>query len=124
VPENLPNVKADQKRLFQVLMNLLQNALRYTPEGGLVKLEAKLVRRDIWFTIEDTGIGISPEELMHVFEPFYRTDPARTRTTGGSGLGLSLAREYVEGMGGTIRAESVADQGSRFTLELPVWRGV
>ena len=124
VPENLPNVKVDQKRLFQVLMNLLQNALRYTPEGGLVKLEAKLVRRDIWFTIEDTGIGISPEELEHVFEPFYRTDPARTRTTGGSGLGLSLAREYVEGMGGTIRAESVADQGSRFTLELPVWRGV
>jgi signal transduction histidine kinase len=124
VPEHLPNVKADQKRLLQVLMNLLQNALRYTPEGGLVKLEAKLVRRDIWFTIEDTGIGISQEELQHVFEPFYRTDPARTRTTGGSGLGLSLAREFVEGMGGNIRAESVPDQGSRFTLELPVWRGV
>jgi signal transduction histidine kinase len=123
VPENLPNVKADQKRLSQVLMNLLQNALRYTPEGGLVKLEAKLVRREIWFTIEDTGIGISPEELEHVFEPFYRTDPARTRTTGGSGLGLSLAREFVEGMGGIIRAESISDKGSRFTLELPVWRG-
>jgi signal transduction histidine kinase len=123
VPENLPNVKADQKRLSQVLMNLLQNALRYTPEGGLVKLEAKLVRREVWFTIEDTGIGISPEELEHVFEPFYRTDPARTRTTGGSGLGLSLAREFVEGMGGIIRAESIADKGSRFTLELPVWRG-
>jgi signal transduction histidine kinase len=123
VPENLPNVKADQKRLSQVLMNLLQNALRYTPEGGLVKLEARLVRREVWFTIEDTGIGISPEELEHVFEPFYRTDPARTRTTGGSGLGLSLAREFVEGMGGIIRAESISDQGSRFTLELPVWRG-
>ena len=67
---------------------------------------------------------MSQEELLHVFEPFYRTDPARTRTTGGSGLGLSLAREFVEGMDGNIRAESVPDQGSRFTLELPVWRGV
>jgi signal transduction histidine kinase len=86
-------------------------------------LEAKLVRREIWFTIEDTGIGISEEELEHVFEPFYRTDPARTRTTGGSGLGLSLTREFVEGMGGNIRAESISDKGSRFTLELPVWRG-
>jgi signal transduction histidine kinase len=83
-------------------------------------LEAKLVRREIWFTIEDTGIGISPEELEHVFEPFYRTDPARTLTIG---LGLSLAREFVEGMGGNIRAESISDKGSRFTLELPVWRG-
>lgn len=124
VPETLPNVKADQKRLSQVLMNLLQNALRYTPEGGLVKLEAKLVKREVWFTIEDTGIGISEEELIHVFEPFYRTDPARTRTTGGSGLGLSLVREFAEGMGGKVRAESSADKGSRFTLELPVWRGV
>ena len=122
-PEGLPDVRADRERLRQVIGNLIHNALRYTLEGGLVRLEASVVGQHVRLTIEDTGIGIEPEELEHVFEPFYRTDPARTRATGGAGLGLSLVRELTEAMGGRVYAESQVGRGSRFTLELRVVGG-
>jgi signal transduction histidine kinase len=122
-PEDLPDVQADHERLRQVIGNLIHNSLRYTLEGGLVRLEASVIGQHVRLSIEDTGIGIEPEELEHVFEPFYRTDPARTRTTGGAGLGLSLVRELTEAMGGRVYAESQVGRGSRFTLELRVVGG-
>ena len=130
IPESLPLVRADPERLRQVISNLIHNALRYTLEGGLVRLEADVIGpglnsdsgsgQFVRLSIEDTGIGIEPEELEHVFEPFYRTDPARTRATGGAGLGLSLVRELTEAMGGRVYAESEVGRGSRFTLELKI----
>ena len=121
IPTTLPRVSADRERLTQALLNLAQNALRYTPEGGLVKLEAARVQNTVQLSVSDTGIGITPEELEHIFEPFYRTDPARTRATGGGGLGLALVREYVEAMHGSVHAESQVGRGSRFTITLPIW---
>jgi signal transduction histidine kinase len=124
-PEGLPDVQADRERLRQVIGNLVHNSLRYTLEGGLVRLEASVIgagssNGHVRLSIEDTGIGIETEELEHVFEPFYRTDPARTRATGGAGLGLSLVRELTEAMGGRVYAESQVGRGSRFTLELRI----
>jgi signal transduction histidine kinase len=124
-PDGLPDVQADRERLRQVIGNLIHNSLRYTLEGGMVRLEASVIgsgpsNGHVRLSIEDTGIGIEPEELEHVFEPFYRTDPARTRATGGAGLGLSLVRELTEAMGGRVYAESQVGRGSRFTLELRI----
>ncbi len=122
-PEGLPEVQADRERLRQVIGNLIHNSLRYTLEGGMVRLEASVIGQHVRLSIEDTGIGIEAEELEHVFEPFYRTDPARTRATGGAGLGLSLVRELTEAMGGRVYAESQVGRGSRFTLELRISGG-
>jgi len=126
LPAGLPKVRADRARLHQALLNLTQNALRYTPEGGLVMLEAECLDggRAVELSVADTGIGIAAEDLGHVFEPFYRADPARTRETGGSGLGLALVSQLASAMGGTVRAESEPGRGSRFTLELPAWTGL
>jgi signal transduction histidine kinase len=103
-----------------VLGNLVRNALRYTPEGGLVSLRA--ARRDelIRVTVEDTGAGIPPERLARLFDRFYRGDDARDRASGGAGLGLAIVRELVEAMGGTVEAESVVGEGSRFSFTLQV----
>jgi signal transduction histidine kinase len=94
------------------------NALRYTPEGGIVRLAARARVDFVEITVEDTGMGIKPEDLVHIFEPFYRTDPARARATGGAGLGLAVVRELMQRMNGTVRVSSVFGQGSMFTLEL------
>lgn len=122
LPGNLPRVRADADRLVQVLTNLLANALRHTPAGGTVTIAAR--ERGGWvdLTVTDTGSGIAPEHLPHVFERFYRGDAARTRT-GGSGIGLTIARALVEAQGGTIRAESAGSgQGATFTVSLPIAR--
>ena len=120
LPRSLPRVLADRQRLYQAALNLVQNALRYTPPGGLIMLEAARVEGRLEFTVADTGIGMSAEDLVRVFEPFYRADKARARETGGSGLGLALVRELVEAMGGRVDAESELGRGSRFTINLPV----
>jgi signal transduction histidine kinase len=122
VSAGLIPVSADPERLEQVLRNLVTNAIRYTPEGGIVRLSARARGDVVSVSVQDTGIGIDTEDLSRIFEPFYRTDPARTRSSGGSGLGLALVRELLERMGGRIRAESITGRGSTFTLELPVWR--
>jgi two-component system, OmpR family, phosphate regulon sensor histidine kinase PhoR len=121
VPEDgLPPVLADADRLTQVVMNLVRNAVTYTPEGGLVSIEAAADGPDhVALTVADTGIGIPPEDLERVFDRLYRTDASRARSTGGYGLGLSIARELVEAMGGTISVASEVDTGSRFTVRLP-----
>jgi signal transduction histidine kinase len=118
VPERIIPVFADEARLEQVLRNLVVNAIRYTPEGGIVRLAARARVDFVEITVEDTGMGIEPEDLAHIFEPFYRADPARARATGGAGLGLAVVRELMQRMNGTVRASSVSGQGSMFTLEL------
>ncbi|MEW6421211.1 MAG: HAMP domain-containing sensor histidine kinase [Deinococcota bacterium] len=115
----LPNVRADFERASQVLANLLSNALRYTPEGKQVKVSAGLAGTAIQFTVADTGTGIAPEHLSRIFERFYRGDPARSRTDGGSGVGLTIARGLAESMGGTLSVCSALGVGSTFTFTLP-----
>lgn len=114
-------VQADVDRLKQLLLNLIDNALKYTPPGGEVVIA--LTKDNNWarITVSDTGIGIAPEHLPHIFERFYRVDKARTRVQGGSGLGLSIARWIAQGHGGTIRVVSKPEQGSVFTLSLPIY---
>ncbi len=118
----VPDVLADADRAMQVLTNLLGNALRYTPVAGSVRVRiAAASRREVAISVSDTGVGIAPEHLARVFERFYRVDKSRSRVLGGSGIGLTIARALVEGMGGRIWAESAGTgQGATFTFTLPV----
>ncbi|WP_341359300.1 ATP-binding protein [Georgenia sp. M64] len=112
---------ADADRLGQVLTNLLDNALRHTPAGGHVALEARRIGPGVAVTVADDGEGVSAEHLPHLFERFYRVDSARDRTRGGSGVGLAIVRAIVEAHGGTVRAASDGPgAGARFTVTLPV----
>ncbi len=118
-----PRVLADEDRAVQVLSNLLGNALRYTPAGGRVDVSVEHRDGEVVFRVMDTGIGVAAENLPHLFERFYRTDKARTRAAGGSGIGLTIAQALVEAMGGRIWAESPgAGQGSTFSFTLPLAR--
>jgi two-component system OmpR family sensor kinase len=121
IPPDLPPVMADPARLTQVLHNLLANALRHTPAGGAIALRAGCDDGDVWLAVQDSGEGIAAEDLPHVFDRFYRADPARSRATGGAGLGLAIVRAIVEAHGGRVSATSqgLAGQGSTFTLRLP-----
>lgn len=119
----LPAVAVDSVRLRQVLHNLLANALRHTPAGGTVSVESSATSEAITITIRDSGEGIAPEHLPHVFDRFYRTDRARARDTGGAGLGLAIVRAIVQAHGGTVSAQSDGmGQGSAFTVTLPIVR--
>lgn len=120
VQSGLPPLMLDRARMSQVLANLLGNALRYVPERGKIDAEAQRIDGHVQFAVADTGPGISPQDLPHVFERFYRADPSRSRVSGGSGLGLAIARELVEAHGGQIRAESEQGKGSRFIFTIPV----
>jgi signal transduction histidine kinase len=116
----LPPVFADRTRIGQVLANLIENAITYTPEGGTVKVTALANGPGgVRVVVEDSGVGIPADKLPLVFERFYRVDPSRARSTGGAGLGLTIAKRFVEAHGGKIRAESEAGKGTRFTVELP-----
>lgn len=119
--ENLPSVQVDVARLRQVLQNLLANALRHTPQGGQITVRAQEINAAVEIVVQDTGEGIAAEHLPHVFDRFYRADPARSRDQGGAGLGLAIVRAIVETHGGTVRVESsgVAGAGSRFIIALP-----
>lgn len=118
---DLPPVDADAQRIAQALQNLLTNALTHTPAGGEVTIGARAAEAGlVAFTVTDTGSGIAPEDLPHVFERFYRADSSRSRATGGSGLGLTITRRLVEAHGGRITATSAVGQGSEFTFTLPI----
>jgi len=118
VPEHLPPVLADGDRVVQILTNLLSNALRHTPAGGRVVVEAGASGGETAFKVTDTGEGIAPEHLPHIFERFYRADKSRSREGGGSGVGLAISRALVEAMGGRIWAESPGE-GATFIFTLP-----
>jgi two-component system sensor histidine kinase BaeS len=111
---------ADRARLVQVLQNLIRNAIRHTPEGGIILVSAELEPDgEVALRVFDTGEGIPPEHLPHIFDRFYRADPSRTRSGGGgAGLGLAIARELITAMGGTISAESDPGEGAEFTIRL------
>jgi signal transduction histidine kinase len=120
VPDDLPPVLVDPERVHQVLFNLLDNAVRYTPPGGEVTVAAHGANGGCEVAVSDTGPGIAPEHLPRLFERFYRADAARSRGDGGTGIGLAIARSVVEAHGGRIRAESRLGHGSVFTFDLPV----
>ena len=115
----LPEVEIDGSRISQVVGNLLENAITHTPQGGRVTLSGTMSEGQATISVTDTGPGIAPDDLSRVFDRFYRADPSRARATGGSGLGLTIARRLVEAHGGTIEAESAVGEGSRFTIRLP-----
>jgi signal transduction histidine kinase len=120
VPDDLPPVLVDAERVHQVLFNLVDNAVRFTPPGGDVTVEACRAADGCRIAVRDTGPGIAPEHLPRLFERFYRADAARARGDGGTGIGLAIARSVVEAHGGRIHAESSVGRGSVFTFDLPV----
>jgi two-component system phosphate regulon sensor histidine kinase PhoR len=115
----LPAVNGDAARLREVLQNLLENAVRYTPAGGRVHVRASARNGLVEIAVEDTGIGIPSTDRERIFERFYRVDAARSREVGGTGLGLSIARHLVEAHGGRIEVESEVGKGSIFRVLLP-----
>ena len=119
LPDDLPAIQADPDRVAQVLRNLLLNALRHTPAGGSVTVSAMQRGDVIEVAVLDTGEGIAPEHLPHIFDRFWRADPARART-GSTGLGLSVAQSLVEAHGGRIWARSTLGEGSTFRFTLPI----
>jgi two-component system, OmpR family, phosphate regulon sensor histidine kinase PhoR len=130
VDADLPLINGDQERLVQVLANLLDNAIKYTPEGGQITVAARRIpvlghrtgdgpREGVELTVTDTGIGIPEKDRPRVFERFYRVDKARSRELGGTGLGLAIVKHIVEGHGGQIRVEGNVPTGSRFVVRLP-----
>jgi signal transduction histidine kinase len=116
----LPDVRCAPEQVQRVLLNLVTNALRHTPSDGSVLVRAR--RRDIELevSVEDTGVGLSQEAQQRMFERFWRGDVSRTRASGGAGLGLAIARGFVEAQGGRIWAENRPDGGARFAFTLPI----
>jgi signal transduction histidine kinase len=112
-------VLVDTQQIERVLTNLVSNALRHTPAGGSVKVRASTTAEGVLVEVCDTGEGIRAEDLPHVFEQFYRGEKSRSRTTGGAGLGLAIAKGIVEVHGGRIGDESQVDKGTRFFFTLP-----
>ena len=118
---DLGEMKADPDRLRQILINLLSNAMKYTPTGGVVLLKVQMTQQFVQFQVIDNGIGISPEHLPHIFTRFYRADKSRARSAGGSGIGLTITKHLVEAHGGTIQAFSAGPgKGSKFTFTIPM----
>jgi histidine kinase len=123
IEPDLPVVYADEDRVSQVLLNLMGNALQYTPAGGVVSISAQRYDGTVRVCIKDTGIGITAEHLPHLFDRFYRVDKSRSRAGGGSGIGLTISRHLVEAHRGRIWAASDGPgQGSTFSFALPVIR--
>jgi signal transduction histidine kinase len=120
IPENLPVLYTDRQLLGRVLQNLMDNALKYSPDGSPCELEAFADGETMVFSIQDHGIGIPDEELPRIFDRFYQIDQSSTRTFRGAGLGLSLVQDLLRHLGGSISVRSTPGQGSTFTVRLPV----
>ncbi|MEM7590482.1 MAG: HAMP domain-containing sensor histidine kinase [Cyanobacteria bacterium P01_A01_bin.83] len=118
-PPELPPVLADRDRTEQILVNLIGNAVRYT-ESGTITVTAAKANQQIWISVTDTGVGIAQEDLPFVFERFWRADPSRASHSGGTGIGLAIARRLVELQGGRIEVSSKLGEGTRFRFCLPV----
>jgi signal transduction histidine kinase len=109
---------ADHAKVEQILLNLVSNAIKFTPPGGDIELESNARESQVWIRVRDSGVGIPADRLENVFEPFVQVESARTRTNGGTGLGLSISREFARGMNGQLLVESELGKGSVFTLVL------
>ncbi len=120
LPDNLPLVNIDWQRVNEVLHNLLENAVAYTRKGGTINVAAITQGDWVEVSVSDTGEGIPAEDLPHILERFYRVDKSRARATGGSGLGLTIAKRLVEAHGGKITVQSELGKGSRFSFTLPI----
>ncbi|MFQ6099769.1 MAG: GAF domain-containing protein [Anaerolineae bacterium] len=119
IPEDLPKVRGDERRIRQVLLNLVSNAEKFT-EAGFIRVEAEASSTEVTISVADSGIGIAPEKLDSIFDPFIQVDASTTRRAGGTGLGLSITREFVEMHGGRIWVESGLGKGSTFYFTLPI----
>lgn len=119
IPADLPKVLGDHKRLSQVFLNLLDNAVKYTPQGGSITVAAFYKENIVQFDISDTGIGISGKDLPRIFERFYRVDKARSRELGGTGLGLSIVKHIVQAHTGQVWVQSTPGKGSTFSFTIP-----
>ncbi len=118
-----PLIQADRDRMTQVLHNLLNNAIQHTPANGIITVHVSQTETEFLLRVWDTGEGIDPEHLPHVFDRFYRADPARSRETGGTGLGLAISRAIIEAHGGNITVSSSGTgKGSQFSIQLPINR--
>ena len=120
IKPSIPQVIADSDRITQVLLNLVDNTCRHTPDGGTIRVGATLQGHYLHIWVNDTGTGIDPADLPHIFQRFYRADRSRTTSTGGSGLGLSIVKAIITAHGGNIWAESALGQGTRITFTLPI----
>jgi len=120
LPDKLPLVNIDSRRISQVLRNLLENAVAHTDKGDAITVIARQQNNWVKVSVVDTGEGIPAEDLPNIFERFYRVDKSRTRATGGSGLGLTIAKRLVEARGGKIEVQSELGKGSRFSFTVPV----
>jgi histidine kinase len=120
IADSLPKIHADPDRIRQVLINLIANAVQYSPMGGTIGVHVRGDERAVTTIVSDTGIGIAAEHVPHIFERFYRVDKSRARTTGGAGIGLTIARHLIYAHGGEIWAESDGlGRGTRITFTLP-----
>jgi signal transduction histidine kinase len=120
VPASLPLVWADARRIRQVLRNLVENAVKYSPQGGPITATVQPDQDRVLVSVSDRGLGIEPKHLDNIFERFYQVDSASTRQVGGSGLGLSISKAIIEAHDGKIWAESEAGVGSTFRFSLPL----
>jgi len=119
IAPDLPQIEVDPGRMTQVLTNILDNALRHTPEGGRITIAAREVQDAVELSVQDTGPGLSIEDISRIFERFYRADASRQREDGGSGLGLAIARSIVQAHGGQLSAASEPGVGLKITIQLP-----
>lgn len=117
--ENLPLLRADETRLHEILYNLLDNAVKYSREGGTIRLQVRQRSHDMVLSVGDTGVGIGKDDLPRIFERFYRVDKARSRELGGTGLGLAIVKHIAQLHGGRVEAESMPDQGTTIRIVLP-----
>jgi len=120
VPDKLPSVNIDWQRISQVLNNLLENAVAHTGKRGTITVSAARCGDWVELSVADSGEGIPAQDLPNIFERFYRVDKSRARSTGGSGLGLTIAKRLVEAHGGRIEVQSKLGKGSRFSFTLPI----
>jgi signal transduction histidine kinase len=120
VPDDLPVLHTDRQLLSRVLQNLVDNALKYSPEQAPCELEARAEGDELVFWVQDYGVGISAQELPKIFDRFYQVDSSSTRSFRGAGLGLSLVQDLLDHLGGRIDVVSQPGEGSRFTVRLPI----
>ena len=119
VTADVPKVYADKEGIERVVLNILTNSIKYTPDGGNIKIYVGFVYNDAYIKVIDNGLGIPEEDLNRIFERFYRVDKARTRQMGGTGLGLSIAKEILDKNNGTIDIKSEKGKGTEVVIRIP-----